>query len=1198
MAVHPAAYAADADVTIAQVDGQTVSNGAVAADVRGSTLTLAGSAVVPAPAVDPTPPLVADAGDSSYVLAGTPANLIASAGGGTAPYTYAWSYDGASSRFGQPAEFQTTFTTTGLTGVVTAQLTVTDADGRTDTDNVQLFVYTVSQKKILDVSGQAGAGLIVNNQTFRHPFTVPSGVQTTKLDLLLDWGTSYALPGNAPGDEDFGGFNLAVEDPSGADVSAGQGAQFTKPEDVTINKVPSGQWTAVVTQTVTAPDTYRVQATATMQPADPTPSIASGGPYAFRPGQAQVLRATAAGGTAPLVTEWDLDYDGVFETPDTADGVTTALPLGNHLVTVKTTDGAGYEKRETTAVRVTQETTVTGAPGLVVVAVSDSGINPYHADWRATTFPDADILALTENFTKHPSTYIPGYPAATEPKNLTFDRPFAAGKLHPAEDAALWTKATTPLNKMFWIPGTKIVAAVDTGDSQPVNGAPDVAPILDEDGHGTASASTAVGNLYGYCPTCLLAFGENFNSDAFFHKFSWVDLSSNSFGSLANVGFAGLIDAAQTKNHAERGQIALYAAGNGNENAFLTPEQTYTSENLGADWLVRVGAANRATRQPIIGTGKPVDISSWGLGSGTTPLTAADNASPGGTTTHSGTSAATPYSSGVFGTVLGQVREVLGDKAPGQKNTTGNGVIATGTPLATSPYLKDGQLTRAELVEAVFKTAQHDTRSSISFPPTSPGLNPAQYVVEGYGLVEPESGLRALDVLLGKAPLPLRPAEDRFFAADSQLRDELWGTWSGGGANSATPQASAAVAPNPFAGTTPAMLSTFDSAYALLSSKAGPFQSAVMAEALAAQAAGGTTFYAHHLGGCVNNANPGPFLDTVDSEGDDDGCGGAGTSGVTGTREVESWSTQASAPVTVTIPKDTAVKGVVYLQTQQPTSSLVTVTVSAGGRVLGSTQTEVLIVEEGLFGEYAPVPVDFATASAVAPGETLTMSVTMDLSPTWFFGYEGDHATFLTFATTDGGGGGTGDALGATITGPADGTTVDPAAQPTIPVTGTATFPTASGSGNAVQVSVDDPTFAAPLSATLGTDGTWGTTLDATALADGPHTVYARATDGTASSTPVSTGFTVARRVDPPPPGVTVVQVQVTAAGVTPSDTAWVDAQDTSADGDLSSWSAALDISGLERGDYAVHARLLAEGATAAVDGPVSFTKKSKPAKR
>lgn len=1189
LVLQPAAHAADGSVTIAQVDGQQVVDGRIVREVKGSTLTLSGSAQAP---TQEGPALLADAGDSSYVLSGTRASLIASAGGGEAPYTFAWSYEGSTSRFADHTDFDTTFDTNGLTGPLSLSLTVTDEAGRSATDTVQLFAYALSQQTLMKVSETVGASALgLNAPKIRKPFDVPAGVDTTGLRLELDWQTSYALPGTTPPDEDFGGFNLEVEDPTGAEVSAGQGGQFTKPEDVNLSKVAPGTWNAVIVRTLTAPDTYTLTVASTSRPADPVPTVVSGGPYSFTPGQPQILRATTGGGTAPLSTAWDLDYDGVFESPDTANGVTTALPLGDHLVTVKTTDAAGYERRETTAVRVATEVSPDATPGLVVVAVSDTGLNPYHQDFRASTFKDARILALTNNFTKHPSEYIAGYPTTAPAKTLTFGQPFAPGKFHPAADAAQWTKGAMPLNKLHWIPGTKIVAAVDTGDSQPVNGAPDAVPFLDEDGHGTASASVAVGNLYGYCSTCLLAFGENFNSDGFYYNFPWVDLASNSFGSAGNIGFAGLIDASQPKANAERGQIALYAAGNGNENAFVTPQQTYTAENLGADWLVRVGAVDKRDRKPIVGTGKPVDISSWGIGGGDKTLPAASNTSPGGVTTHSGTSAATPYSSGVFGTVLGQVRELLGDRSPGQKNTTGNGIIAKGTPVPGSTYLGDGILTRAELVETVFKTARHDINGdSIGYPVSTPN-NPHQYVVEGYGIVEPESGARALDVLTGKAPLPLRPAEDDFFEADSALRDELWGTWKGGGANSGSTSAgssnAAAPSANPFEGATAASVGTFASAYALLSEVAGPFRSSATASMAAAQEAGGLTFWAHHQGGCVNAADPGPFLDTTDTEGDDDGCGAAGLGGVIG-NEVESWT--AAAGSQVTIPKDTKVTGVIYLQTQQPADTLVDVFVSANGRSLGTASSGVLFVEEGLFNDFVGVPFTFDTASEVVPGESLTLSVSLFGTATWFFGYEGDHATSLTFATTAGGGGG-GDPLGAVINSPAPGTVVDPAKQPTLAVGGTATFP-AADAANRVEVALDDATFAAPTTATLGTDGTWGASFDATSLADGTHTVHARAVDTSGQATAAPVEFTVTRPVQQPD-DPSVVQVQVVPAGSAPNAGGWIVTNDTSPDGDLSSWSAALDIGHLPKGEYDVHARLMVDGAAAALDGPVAFTKKS-----
>lgn len=1035
-------------IAVSTIEGQPIVEGRTMR-VRGDSVTVAGTSeggVVLAP-------LVVDAGDSSFVEAGAPARLIGSAsvGGNAEGLTFAWTFDGDDQRFADPTAFDTTFDTTGLDGPVVLTFTVTDADGRTASDDVKLFVWSLVTTTVLDETAEADAGVpeeyvdpslsgAVDGANVEFSFAVPANART--LDVELSWTQYDPTTADVIAVNDF---DLYVDDPSDVEDDNDDGATAARPERIAVLNPAAGDWTAISRAFLNSSDTLTIKAVTTAAPADPVPSI-DAGPFSFAVGAPQALTATVSGGTAPLEIEWDLDRDGVFDAGGAA--VTSDLPIGTNMVLAKVTDAAGYERRIITPVRVG---VAADAESIVVVGVSDSGLNVYHRDFNVSTYRDEKVLALTDNFTKHPSTYLPGYPEEAPAKNLTFGTPFAAGQLYPAADADEWTKAKMPNNTLVWFPGTKIIGAIDASDRGPVNGNADTTPLLDDDGHGTASASVAVGNLYGYCPQCLLFFVEGLSGDVLMYDYEFIDLASNSHGSLGNVGFAGLSQAAQPKAAAERGQIAMYAAGNGNENAFLTPEQTYTSESLGADWLVRVGAVDKTTRKPIIGTGKPVDISSWGIGSSSGPdsLPAAAPDSPGGATTHSGTSAATPYSAGVFGTVLGSIRSALGDAKAGPKNPAGNptaAIVAKGAPVEGSPYLADGVLTRRELTEAVFKTAEHDTSGEVFvYPPTTTGNFPAPYLIEGYGIVEPASGQRAIDVLKGVRPMPERPAEDEFFAADSALRDELWGTWSGGGESSApTPEGTSApvidaMTGNPFAGVTAAQVATFDDAWKVLVDRAGPFQLDAVADAAVAMEAGGVTFFPHATGDC-NAQTVVEFLDTVDST-DDVECSTFGTAGVIGA-DLVSWTT--SEALAQPIPTGTAVDGVLYVRTQTPTSSLVTVTLTAAGRTIG--QAEAFADTLGALEGWVPVPVELVTSDAATVGEDLTISVAMDLTPSWSFGLEGDHTSFFTFAITgeDGtgsGGGGEPGELRASITTPADDVEVDPTETPTLALGGTVSFP-------------------------------------------------------------------------------------------------------------------------------------------------------------
>ena len=986
--------------------------------------------------------LFADAGDSAFVLQGSDHPVAGQAGYGRGPYRFHWSLGGSSARFAAPDEQGTTFDTTGLEGPVTLELTVTDAAGVRATDSVRLFVYRRTQLTLLDKTGVMPASALFA-QEHRLPFTVPTG--TTELALELSWQQSYKT-----GIIDFRGLDLHVDDPSDREDANESGAQFEEPERMTIADPVPGAWAGLVSSSVNVSEPYRLTALAQTQPADPVPTIStSSSPYTFVIGAPQRLSATAAGGSSPLSYEWDLDLDGAFERSGSE--VTTAFPLGTHLVTAKVTDASGYERRVTVGVRVVEPGADTGTPPIVVVAVTDTGVNAYHPDFAASTYPDPRVLELTGNFTRHPSEYLPGYPVDAEAIPLTLGQGYL-----PEQDRPLWTRANVALGALHWMPGTKIVGAYDSGDSD----ATDLLPILDDDyeattldspGHGTASASVAVGNVYGYCPTCLLVFTEDFNGDPSLpYQQDWVDLVSNSYGPRGNVGTAGLLfEEGQPLEVAEKGQIALYAAGNGVENGFVIPEQTYITEGSGPGWVLRVGAAERSTRKPIVGTGKPVDITSWG--SGVIPAAAHDGGSIGATTNHSGTSAATPYTAGVFGTVLQAVRDAIDDDRAWQRDRPRTGVVAQGKPVPGSAYLGDGVLTRAELTEAILKSAEHDSGADFALYPTTTPNNPGQLLVEGYGLADPDTARRAIAVLVDGAPLPDRPAEDLFFAADQDLRAALWGSWSGG-ENSAATESDAAPQANPFAGLDRSQVPTLEAALELIADRTGFTSRALAARTEALTSGEGSAYFLHHRGGCVDGAVPGPFMDRANTDGDDDGCGAVGTAGITGS---EAARFPSAAPVTDALPADSLVEGVLYLQTDAPAPLTVVANLFADGQAVG-TGTSETVLAPGLVGPVAGVvdgssgwlalPLTFETSAPIVPGQSLELAIALDTTASWYFGFEGDHASGFTITPSTSSGGGPGD-LAVAITDPASGASIDPAATPDLAVTGTATFPASAGEG-------------------------------------------------------------------------------------------------------------------------------------------------------
>lgn len=426
-----------------------------------------------------------------------------------------------------------------------------------------------------------------------------------------------------------------------------------------------------------------------------------------------------------------------------------------------------------------------------VVALVDTGINPYHVEFRSD-----DPLR-----TQHPSTYIPGYPADAQALELTFDaESWTDAVSQDCEE--VWSQVEE--GQLYWVPGTRIVGAVahDTGEALDCGDFPDDASssrVLDLGGHGTMVASRAAAASYGACSNCSIVAAHGFseasvawagaNSD-------WIDVQSNSWGPLLPawlptdegpnlVNSPGFVE---TVEEAAREHPAFWASGNGvltrgglvGHPTQLDPRMTPSTIMVGGH------DSGYVNTWP----GFPPDIVSDSCNSWAAYHDSLDESDP---TVGGGTSGATPYAAGKTAKVLLHAREMLDDPTTGfaaDVAASGQAPADAGEPIA------DGDLTKAELERLVEATAQQRPQAEhedgprcdladglVLFSSTPvqwqdvPEAYPA-YLHIGYGAVNNASTQAAIGVLDGERPLPDRPQADAFFAADGQAREQLHEVWT------------------------------------------------------------------------------------------------------------------------------------------------------------------------------------------------------------------------------------------------------------------------------------------------------------------------------------------------------------------------------------------------------------------------------------
>ncbi|HEX2021733.1 MAG TPA: S8/S53 family peptidase [Candidatus Thermoplasmatota archaeon] len=437
----------------------------------------------------------------------------------------------------------------------------------------------------------------------------------------------------------------------------------------------------------------------------------------------------------------------------------------------------------------------------VVIAHVDTGINPY-----SLAFRDESPLAWV-----HPSRYLPGYPEDAPALRLSLNETDYA-KAYEA-DKAVWDSVER--DRLYWIPGTRIVGAVSFGPggtncppaaTPPLSYVPgDCAdrPILDDHGHGTMTASRMASREGSLAPDARIVTVEGPGAHAvrWLADQGWIDAQTNSWLDFVPPPASDAVDGiSEAFAHAASRMAVFAASGNGAGYVLgFAPTPTYVLDTA-APGVVLVGAHDNGRVAPW--SGAPAHVLADGFGGLSAAVDSVDAFGP--TPVSCCTSAASPYAAGGAAAMILAAREILGDPLTGVRD----GVLAQGPEgLVAGGPLADGDLTLDELRDLVTKTAtarpaqgphdgdMHWGSQGAPPSPTNPAGNPYclgcwgtpiafSQVPEGvplvahagYGSVDPLSLDLALQVLRGEMPLPERATEDAFFALDAQARAAIFGS--------------------------------------------------------------------------------------------------------------------------------------------------------------------------------------------------------------------------------------------------------------------------------------------------------------------------------------------------------------------------------------------------------------------------------------
>jgi len=369
-----------------------------------------------------------------------------------------------------------------------------------------------------------------------------------------------------------------------------------------------------------------------------------------------------------------------------------------------------------------------------VVAVVDTGVNPYHEVFRSADLATSELPERVQGGDDATVLQVPVTPEATYRASL-------------AADAGLW--ANVPDERLVHFAGTNLLGYQLDGTELPQ------APVLDQSGHGTG-VSHAVTRDASRALVVMVTGADYDEGVEWAAQQEWIDVISLSWGPVVNAAgtaepyVSGFQTPDVTRMAHDNGKLVVAASGS-------DPTATVTDTATGPPWVHAVSGAQPNTTARAAMSGNLVDtVANW-----TQPL--ADHESRNDTGQASGTSFATPTTAGIAAHVLDHVRQASDHEGPRD-----DGVLAR---------TDDGPITNTQLRSALNRSAVYWNTTDYGGP-SDPGpsvpVAPTPWVSMGWGYLDGSRVPVAAGALLGDA-VPDKPAEaEAWMDGHQRARETYW----------------------------------------------------------------------------------------------------------------------------------------------------------------------------------------------------------------------------------------------------------------------------------------------------------------------------------------------------------------------------------------------------------------------------------------